>query len=66
MALPAEMSKIKSRLEKKGTSRLKSESALLSELAEIDKRLGREQLNEVNANVTKMTGPDDGCPCCGR
>ena len=67
MPLPGEMSKIKSRLEKKGAGRSKSESALLSELLEVDKRLGREQLNEVNANVTKMTGPDDGkCPCCGR
>lgn len=66
MPLPSELSKVKMRLEKKGL-RSKSESALLSELEQLDKRLVREQLNEINANVTKMTSPDDGkCPCCGQ
>ena len=66
MPLPAELVKVKTRLEKK-TAKSKAESALLSELIEIDKRLTSQQLNEVNASVTKMTGPDDGiCSCCGR
>jgi hypothetical protein len=67
MTLPTQMTKVKGRLELKGSGRSKAESVLLSELVEIDKRLGREQLNEINANVTKMTSPDDGkCSCCGR
>jgi hypothetical protein len=67
MPLPGEMSKIRMRLEEKGAGRSKLESAHLSELLEVDKRLSREQLNEINRIVVKMTGPDDGkCPCCGR
>ena len=67
MALPNEMEKIKKRIESKGIKRSKSEGALLTELVQIEKGVTLEQLREVNANVTKMTGPDEGiCSCCGR
>lgn len=66
MPLPDELSKIKARLETRRSTLSEGEKALLSELVEIDRRITTTQLNEVRSNVTKMTGPAGGCPCCGR
>jgi hypothetical protein len=69
MSLPAHLQKIKEAIEKrKKTKNLsQSETVLLSELVELDRRVSTQVLNEVKANVTRMTGPGDNvCGECGR
>lgn len=74
MPLPTELSKIKDSLEARErraregalTPLSQKERALLSELQQLDKHLNRVMLNEIQANVTKMTGPGGNvCGCCG-
>lgn len=66
MALYPQLDVIRSRLRRKTTLSTK-EQALLSELNDLDGRLGRQVIEEANVRLTKMTGPDDGrCGCCGR
>lgn len=66
MALYPQLSEVRDRLNRKLSLSTK-EKALLSELNDLDSRLGRQVIEEARVNLTKMTGPDDGrCGCCGR
>lgn len=66
MALFPQLNEIRTTLARKLYPSAK-EKALLSELEEIDRRLGPTQIVEGSVRLTKMTGPDDGrCGCCGR
>jgi hypothetical protein len=66
MALFPQLRAVQSGLTNK-RGRSAKEEALLSELNELDRIIGRDLSESASVRLTKMTGPDDGrCGCCGR
>lgn len=66
MALPPELSELRSRLIARGlASRTSAQDRMLEELEALNGIVVQKSIEESALASTRMTSPGGGCPCCG-